>query len=91
MNGLEPAWQTSLTAREREVASLAAAGKTNKAIAAELSISDKTVEKHLSRAYVKLGVASRSQLPQALHPVGGPAIDATIVLEAAVAKGAMST
>lgn len=71
MTAIWESWRTALTLREREVAALAAAGRTNKAIALELSISDKTVEKHLSRAYVKLGVASRGQLTAALHAMPG--------------------
>ena len=49
-----------LSRREREVLRLVAAGKSNQAIAAELTISDRTVERHLSNIFVKLGVASRT-------------------------------
>jgi DNA-binding CsgD family transcriptional regulator len=49
-----------LTARELEVLRLAATGKTNRAIAAELGLSDKTVERHLSNLFTKIGVSSRS-------------------------------
>jgi tetratricopeptide (TPR) repeat protein len=52
----------SLSAREREIASLAAAGRTNLEIAEKLSITHKTVEKHLASAYQKLGITSRAQL-----------------------------
>ncbi len=52
----------SLSAREREIASLAAAGRTNLEIAEQLSITHKTVEKHLASAYQKLGIASRAKL-----------------------------
>jgi DNA-binding CsgD family transcriptional regulator len=52
----------ALSVREREVATLAARGRTNLEIARELSISYKTVEKHLGAAYQKLGVTSRTQL-----------------------------
>ena len=48
-----------LTAAERRVAELAAPGATNREIAAALAISVHTVEVHLSRAYLKLGVRSR--------------------------------
>jgi DNA-binding CsgD family transcriptional regulator/tetratricopeptide (TPR) repeat protein len=51
-----------LSAREREIATLAAAGQSNLEIARALSISYKTVEKHLGSAYQKLGVSSRTQL-----------------------------
>jgi len=57
-----------LTPGERRVAELAAAGLSNKQVAARLYLSDRTVEAHLSRAYAKLGVASRAQLAQALRP-----------------------
>lgn len=51
-----------LTATETRVAELVAAGLTNKAVAAELFVSDRTVEGHLSRIYAKLGVRSRTEL-----------------------------
>jgi class 3 adenylate cyclase/DNA-binding CsgD family transcriptional regulator len=49
-----------LTRREIEVLGLVAAGKTNKAIAAELVLSEKTVIRHLSNIFTKLGVSSRT-------------------------------
>ncbi len=49
-----------LTAREIEVLRLVSAGKTNRAVAAELVISDKTVARHLSNIFDKLGVSSRA-------------------------------
>jgi DNA-binding CsgD family transcriptional regulator/tetratricopeptide (TPR) repeat protein len=51
-----------LSAREREIALLAARGQSNLEIADALSISHKTVEKHLGSAYQKLGVSSRRAL-----------------------------
>ena len=57
-----------LTPGERRVAELAAAGLSNKQVAARLYLSDRTVEAHLSRAYAKLGVGSRAQLARALRP-----------------------
>jgi DNA-binding NarL/FixJ family response regulator len=39
---------------------LVATGRTNRAIAAELFISEKTVARHLSNIFTKLGVSSRS-------------------------------
>ena len=50
--------QRSLTAREREVLTLIAAGLTNKAIAERLSISEKTAEKHRTSLMAKLNVRS---------------------------------
>jgi ATP/maltotriose-dependent transcriptional regulator MalT len=51
-----------LSAREREVAMLVAAGKRNRDVAAALFVSEKTVESHLARIYDKLGVRSRAAL-----------------------------
>jgi len=52
----------ALSAREREVATLVAAGKRNRDVAAALFVSEKTVESHLARIYDKLGVRSRAAL-----------------------------
>ena len=49
-----------LTARELEVLTLLARGKTNRVIAQELFISEKTVASHVSHIFTKLGVGSRS-------------------------------
>ena len=53
---------TVLTAAEQRVAGLAAAGRANVEIAAELFMGQRTVEAHLSRVYHKLGVRSRTEL-----------------------------
>jgi DNA-binding CsgD family transcriptional regulator/tetratricopeptide (TPR) repeat protein len=50
----------SLSEREVQVLRLVAAGKTNRAIADELFISEKTVARHVSNIFDKLGVSSRS-------------------------------
>lgn len=52
--------EAGLTARELEVLRLVAAGKTNRAIASALFISDKTVARHLSNIFDKLGLSSRA-------------------------------
>ena len=49
-----------LSQREAQVLRLVAAGKTNRAIAEELFISDKTVARHVSNIFDKLGVSSRA-------------------------------
>jgi DNA-binding CsgD family transcriptional regulator len=55
-----PADHHGLTPRELEILQLVAAGKTNKVIAAELFVSDKTVERHLSNIFNKLDVSTRT-------------------------------
>jgi DNA-binding CsgD family transcriptional regulator len=51
---------SGLTAREVQVLGLVATGKTNRAIAGELRISEKTVARHLSNIFTKLGLSSRA-------------------------------
>jgi DNA-binding CsgD family transcriptional regulator/tetratricopeptide (TPR) repeat protein len=55
-----------LTGREREVARLAASGHSSADIAQRLFISVRTVDNHLGRAYIKLGVNGRDDLAVAL-------------------------
>jgi DNA-binding CsgD family transcriptional regulator len=57
-----PAASGALTASERQVARLVAEGRSNKEVAAALSITVRTVEAHLTRIYGKLGVRSRTEL-----------------------------
>ncbi|MGW2222487.1 helix-turn-helix domain-containing protein, partial [Nonomuraea sp. NPDC001684] len=52
----------ALTPQELQVVRLAAAGVSNRDIAAQLFLSHRTVEYHLYKAYPKLGVASRQEL-----------------------------
>jgi len=51
-----------LTPAERRVAVLVAAGRTNREVAAELFLGERTVASHLSHIYAKLGVRSRTEL-----------------------------
>ena len=55
-----PAPAGVLTAREEQVLRLVATGKTNRMIAADLVLSDKTVARHVSNIFGKLGLTSRS-------------------------------
>jgi DNA-binding CsgD family transcriptional regulator len=50
----------SLTEREREIAALVSRGDTNREIAASQYLSERTVERHLSHIFAKLGVSSRA-------------------------------
>ncbi|WP_313409446.1 helix-turn-helix transcriptional regulator, partial [Aeromicrobium sp.] len=56
-----------LTAREREIATLAAAGASNRQIADRLTLSVRTVEGHLYRVGRKLGVSERGDLARILR------------------------
>jgi DNA-binding CsgD family transcriptional regulator len=61
----------SLTPSERRVVEIAAAGSTNREIAQTLFVTEKTVETHLGRAFRKLDISSRRQLPNVLaHSAG---------------------
>jgi DNA-binding CsgD family transcriptional regulator len=51
----DPVWQ--LTEREREILALMATGRSNDAISATLTISPKTLERHIRHIFVKLGLA----------------------------------
>ena len=61
---LRPAAATpdGLTAREREIAELIAAGRTNREVAEQLVLSTRTIEAHVRNIYAKLGVRSRVEL-----------------------------
>jgi DNA-binding CsgD family transcriptional regulator len=60
-----------LTPREREIADLAAAGLSNRAIAERLVVSVRTVDNHLQHIFAKLGVRSRRELAPLVGVAGG--------------------
>ncbi len=64
--GLAASGHDRLTATERQIAELAAAGLTNREIAGRAFVTVKTVEARLTRVYRKLGIRSRPQLSRAL-------------------------
>ena len=59
--GSRPALGHDLTRREAEVLELIAAGRSNKRIAFELGISEKTVKTHVGHLLAKLNVSDRTQ------------------------------
>ena len=75
-----------LTPAEQRVAELAAEGRQNKEIAAELFLSVATVEAHLSRVYRKLGLRSRTELARSAR-----AADERAAVEVASARRARAT
>ena len=60
MSNARPRRVHGLTPRELQVLGLVATGKTNKAIATELFLSERTVERHVSNIFNKLDVPSRA-------------------------------
>jgi DNA-binding CsgD family transcriptional regulator len=56
-----------LTAGEQRVAVLVAAGRTNKEVASELFLGERTVASHLTHIYAKLNVRSRTELARKLQ------------------------
>jgi DNA-binding CsgD family transcriptional regulator len=61
-----------LTPTEEQVAALAAAGRTNREVAAALHMSPKTVEANLGRIYDKLAIRSRAELGARMTERGKP-------------------
>ena len=57
----------SLSAREREIAELVTDRKTNREIAEELFLSQKTIETHLRNVFFKLGVSSRVEVARVVE------------------------
>ena len=72
ISGRAPASE-ELTETEQRVAELAAQGRTNKQIAAELYMGVSTVESHLSRVYRKLGVRRAGLAARLAAPRATPA------------------
>jgi DNA-binding NarL/FixJ family response regulator len=64
-----------MTTREREIASLAAQGLSNREIADRLVVSPRTVEGHIYRACIKLGLSDRKGLASLIR-MAGTAINA---------------
>jgi DNA-binding NarL/FixJ family response regulator len=64
--------RAALTAAELRVAEAAAAGRTNREIAAALFLSVRTVETHLASVYRKLGLRTRTQLALAFTDQSAP-------------------
>lgn len=64
-----------LTAQEREIATLAATGLTNKQIAERLFLSPRTIGAHLYQIYPKLHISSRAALRDALAALDLEAVD----------------
>ncbi|MER6379445.1 LuxR C-terminal-related transcriptional regulator [Streptomyces sp. NPDC001250] len=63
---------SALTSRECRIATLAAEGMSNQQIATELFVTRRTVEFHLTRAFRKLGITTRNDLPRALSDIVQP-------------------
>ena len=61
---------SGLTAREAEVLELVARGLSNRAVAEQLVLSEKTVARHLANLYLKLGVNSRTAAAAYAHAHG---------------------
>jgi DNA-binding CsgD family transcriptional regulator len=61
----------ALTPQERQIARFVIEGASNREVAAQLFVSRRTVEHHLSRVFAKLGISSRVELARALGELDG--------------------
>lgn len=66
-HGTEIAYSHGLTKRELQILRLLAAGRTNKVIASELFVSQRTVDRHVSNLFGKLDVSSRAAAASYAH------------------------
>jgi DNA-binding CsgD family transcriptional regulator/tetratricopeptide (TPR) repeat protein len=64
--------ETSLTAREREIATLIGTGKSNREVAEALVISERTVETHVASVFAKFGVTNRRELAALINVPARP-------------------
>jgi len=65
-------WRTSLTPREQDAAVLLARGASNKEIARQLQITERTVKAHVGAMFEKLGVRDRLQLALIINGIDSP-------------------
>jgi DNA-binding NarL/FixJ family response regulator len=65
--GAPPEWGALLTERERQVALAVAEGASNKEIARQLGITERTIKAHTGAIFEKLGVRDRMQLSLVVH------------------------
>ena len=78
-NGHSTSHVAALTPREREIASLVAAGSANKEIADRLGVSQRTVKAHLTSIFAQIGVTDRTSAALWAHRQGlvsGPPVAA---------------
>ena len=61
-----------LTGREREILTLVAAGLSNKRVALQLNLHEKTVKHHMTRVLTKLNVSNRTEAAMALRDATDP-------------------
>jgi two-component system, NarL family, nitrate/nitrite response regulator NarL len=66
-SSVKPAPIASLTGREKEILTLVAAGLSNKRVALELDLHEKTVKHHMTRVLAKLNVSNRTEAAMALR------------------------